>query len=366
MSADLVFWQGGLSIHQAPLISALSNMGIQTTIVVPATLSDRRRQMGWGQPSFDETVVKILSSTEESVEVARRHKAAIHVMSGIGYKSHIQQAFWTLAKDGESRIAVMSESWDPRGVKGAGRFLKYKLMMGRMKPYIDMVFTNGALAAKQYRSIGVSGRKIRPFGYFVDSLSKLPTASNKEFKLVFVGRLIGLKNVKLLLRALSHISGSWSLTVIGDGPQRDELQEQVERDRLTQRISFLGTVRNEVVHRCIANSDLLVLPSKYDGWGAVVNEALMNGTPAVVSSACGASELITGPVQGDVFPSRDLQTLTAVLRQRISSGPLSLRERIKLTEWATVSISPEASAKYLWDSLATSTPLTPPWRKRDE
>ena len=60
---------------------------------------------------------------------------------------------------------------------------------------------------------------------------------------------------------------------------------------------------------CIAAADLLALPSRWDGWGLVVNEALAVGVPVIASNACGASDLIRQDVNGYVFTSEDAASL---------------------------------------------------------
>ena len=55
----------------------------------------------------------------------------------------------------------------------------------------------------------------------------------------------------------------------------------------------------------ICESDCLVLPSRYDGWGAVISEALMVGTPVICSDNCGAANVVTASNVGSVFSTND-------------------------------------------------------------
>src|SRR5437870_11248743 len=74
------------------------------------------------------------------------------------------------------------------------------------------------------------------------------------------------------------------------------------------------------------SADLLVLPSRYDGWGAVINEALMSGIPAICSDNCGAADLVRSSVQlGAVFRAGSAIDLARVLGTWIRRGPLSER-----------------------------------------
>jgi glycosyltransferase involved in cell wall biosynthesis len=97
--------------------------------------------------------------------------------------------------------------------------------------------------------------------------------------------------------------------------------------------------------------DLLVLPSNgKEGWGAVINEALMCGVPVVCSARCGASDLIKYPCQGEIFKTGSPQALANALRSRIAQGkPLpELRDRIR--EWSGC-IRGESGAEYFLNLL---------------
>jgi len=70
--------------------------------------------------------------------------------------------------------------------------------------------------------------------------------------------------------------------------------------------------------------DLLVLPSLHDGWGVVVNEALIQGVPALVSDACGAKTLIEVSGAGSIFEAGSADDLMRVLREL--SDPVRLAD----------------------------------------
>jgi len=93
-------------------------------------------------------------------------------------------------------------------------------------------------------------------------------------------------------------------------------------------------------------SDLLILPSRFDGWGAVVNEALMHGVPVVCSSSCGSQDLLRESWRGGVFESEDVSGLRRQILDRLKLGRPTLAERARLIEW-TSCITGEAAAKYL-------------------
>jgi glycosyltransferase involved in cell wall biosynthesis len=92
-------------------------------------------------------------------------------------------------------------------------------------------------------------------------------------------------------------------------------------------------------------ADVLLLPSHKDGWGAVVNESLMAGTPVICSTACGAAELVRQPWLGTVFRAGSVEDLAKALKHWIDLGTRSPIERERIRNWTT-RISGQAVASY--------------------
>ena len=110
---------------------------------------------------------------------------------------------------------------------------------------------------------------------------------------VFVGRLSPEKNVLGLLKAFSGYckrGGTWSLVVVGDGPERASLEAAVLALGLQARVRFAGFKATEQVVPYYAFASCFVLPSAREPWGLVVNEAMACGLPVLVSSHCGCAE----------------------------------------------------------------------------
>jgi glycosyltransferase involved in cell wall biosynthesis len=171
-------------------------------------------------------------------------------------------------------------------------------------------------AERQYRSLGFDPERVYPFGYFNESLSAASAAAPGR-RLIFVGQLIPRKAWRQMLDALAPLWAEFpdlTLDVIGDGPDRDAMERQV-RATPDARVSMVGAVDAARVPGHIAQRDLLVLPSTFDGWGLVVNEALMVGVPVVATSACGASCLIKDGMNGFIVEARDVEALRSALRR---------------------------------------------------
>lgn len=250
-----------------------------------------------------------------------------------------------------SRLGIVSESADRRGWKILPRWLKYATENFTYGRYFNFILAMGQLGVDWFRYCGYESERIFEFGYVVDAssttlLSPITEArSAKPFTILFAGRLIQLKGVNKLLSALGCVTEEFRLEIIGDGDLRDTLQEQSEQFNLSKKIIWHGQKPRDVVLEMLHRVDLLVLPSYKDGWGAVVNEALMAGTPVICSRESGASSLISQPFLGDIYPAKDSQALSDLLRQRIAAGPLVTDQRKAIRDWAQC-ISPTAMAEY--------------------
>ena len=135
--------------------------------------------------------------------------------------------------------------------------------------------------------------------------------------LLFSGRLIGLKRIDLLLDAFAAIAEErpgWDLLIAGDGELRDALQQRIP-SHLAARVHWLGFLDMADLRFAYRISHALALPSDYDAWALVINEALAAGLPVVASDVVGAAaELVEDGVNGRIFRAGDLAGLTDALR----------------------------------------------------
>jgi glycosyltransferase involved in cell wall biosynthesis len=143
-----------------------------------------------------------------------------------------------------------------------------------------------------------------------------------------------------------------------------------EESGMRGKVIFTGVMDNRLVRRELSQADILILPSHWDGWGAVVNEALMAGVPVICSDFCGAADLIKPGFNGDIFTCDSLHSLTRVMQKWISSGPLPVAQRDQIRHWSGC-ISGLSVARYFLDILrrvngnCVCNPIAP-WRLDQE
>ncbi|MGB5806694.1 glycosyltransferase [Castellaniella sp.] len=138
--------------------------------------------------------------------------------------------------------------------------------------------------------------------------------------LLSVGRLAEEKNHAGLLRAFARLAPQYPdvrLWVVGDGPLRDALLRQRAALGLNDRVAFLG-VRQDVPDLMRA-ADVFVLPSRFEGFGLVVAEAMACGTPVVATDAGGVAEVLEGA--GILVPVGDDAALARGLAEAFAMDP---------------------------------------------
>lgn len=168
---------------------------------------------------------------------------------------------------------------------------------------------------------------------------------------VFVGRLTAFKNLSTLLTSFveaqrqSYNAADWGLILLGDGPEREMLQQKISELGVGNAVRLLQGRPWFRVPDVLALSNVLVLPSTSEPWGLVVNEAMVCGLPVIVSDRCGCvPDLVHDGQNGFVFDPGQPAELTRHLT-RFMNGSVDVEQMSRLARQSIVPYSPEAVAQ---------------------
>lgn len=179
-----------------------------------------------------------------------------------------------------------------------------KAIINRM----DAVLPSGKPHDEIFQSIGFRGK--RNLTGSVGIFNKLPRKEktiHHPLRYLYVGRLVEVKNIELLVDVFNE--NGKPLTIVGTG-----ILDQKLKAKAKSNIVFRGFVENEKLGEIYQAHDVFVLPSFYEPWGLVVEEAIYWGLPVVVSDRVGSSvDMVEELDTGVIFQSRNKESLHAAI-----------------------------------------------------
>lgn len=233
-------------------------------------------------------------------------------------------ACWSLGVD-----AVISERIDP-SQQPVGRVWSW--MRRRVYPRARALVVQTQAVRRQMEPL-MRGRPI----YVIPNAVKAPTAPEParearaaplgSLQVAAMGRLAWQKGFDLLIDAFSQATDGqpgWSLCIMGEGPERRRLEEQIHARGLDGRVRLCGWVSDPTA--ALRNSNAFVLSSRFEGFPNALLEAMAFGL-AVISTDCpsGPSEIVRHEIDGLLVPPRDVAALAAAIRRVLSDSELRTR-----------------------------------------
>jgi colanic acid/amylovoran biosynthesis glycosyltransferase len=179
-------------------------------------------------------------------------------------------------------------------------------------------------------SLGVSERKLRVHRLGIDlqrfhPVERTPT---ERVEVLCVGRFVEKKGFEYAIRAFAPFAERARLTVIGDGPRREQLRELVASLGVEHAVNFVGVLASAEVATRVAASDVLLAPSVIGRDGdresglIVLKEASASGVPVVATVHGGLPEIVDQGETGFLAPERDVESLSRYLAQLIEDPAL--------------------------------------------
>jgi glycosyltransferase involved in cell wall biosynthesis len=317
---NFVFWHSYLMFHQAAYIRELANIpGNTVHWCVEEALPRRYRERGYPVPDTGQVQVHVAPTPAQVADLASL-PGSVQVFFGLRGFALPLAAFKASLGEPVHRFLMTENRYEP-GARLLPRWLVYTWDALRYRRHLSGVFCIGHSGryggARFFSACGYPVDRIVPFIHVVDGtpVQHAPVQRDHQ-EILYVGQLIVRKRVDLLLQAFSQLDvPSARLRIIGQGAEAQNLQRLAGQLGVAGRVSFSPGMPNAETVAAMAAADVLVLPSRFDGWGAVVNEALMVGTPVICSDRCGASDVIENGRNGFVFEAGNAHALQDCLQR---------------------------------------------------
>jgi len=173
----------------------------------------------------------------------------------------------------------------------------------------------GGLASRAY---GLSVETLHN-GIDLTSCPPEPSSPHAPVRLMFAGRFDPQKNLPFLVDLLARVQDlAWHANLFGDGPQMEVVKARIDQYGLAERITLHGWVRPEQVDLAMAQSDVLILPSSFEGMSVVSVQALGYGLAILGSDIGGLLDVVESGSNGFRCPVGDMEAFESALRTLLS------------------------------------------------
>jgi len=213
-----------------------------------------------------------------------------------------------------------------------------KSLLGKALLHTSQILTNRIATNSRFTASLLSGYSQRKIALLYPSINpELQRAAGEKAshssRILFVGRLVKRKGVDDLINAFNILSGDLPaarLEIVGDGPERINLERMVVELGLGEKVSFSGSLRGEALYSRYLGCDVFVMPPRtmkddVEGFGTVFLEAGLAGKPSVGTRSGGVPEAILDGETGILVEEGDAQELASALKRILSDSDLGLR-----------------------------------------
>jgi len=296
--------------HMIPLANSIAkNVGIQNfRYAVLKPMEEYRIKMGLNAKSENqEYIIQVYIDSEKYLEFINWFELSDVVLFS-------DRSLLNLAKkriNNNKLTFYFSERWWKPNI-GKWRLLHPKILYFAIQ--INKLSNNtyfhylaqGGYAANDIRYISSFKDRIWTWGYFIDvNESEINELRKTNFRILWCGNMLHWKKVDTLIKAFARVINKepkCHLTILGSGEKQKKLHDLARNTLPPESFEFLPSQPRITVRKYMRQSDIYVLPSTgFEGWGAVVNEAMAEGCAVIASIDAGAPKSIISHMKNGIL-----------------------------------------------------------------
>ena len=340
----ICFWNTMPSHYTQPFYKVLSKH-VDLEVRYFEKVSKTRIDLGWNSYEYLPNNQKYVESLNEGIISLPDWKNRIHIISG--YSSHFNKDLIKLFIKNNVKWA----HWGERSGINLVKMIHFNYIMFDIlyplfiwvrgyKKYAKLInrnalgaFAIGGAAKKDFINWGVNEHKIEILPYSINALSK-PNESPSWFNadnekyFIYLGTLNKGKGIGILLKAFEKLNfrnrrNKWKLILAGKDESCGFYNKLSERYKISDKVIFTGPIKVGEINKHIYYADVFVLPTLFDGWGVVINEAISIGKPVISTNQAGASmHLIKNGKNGFIVNAKDDLTFKNAMQSFIDNPDL--------------------------------------------
>ncbi len=184
-----------------------------------------------------------------------------------------------------------------------------------------------------------------------------PLPEGKRKKVVSVARFTQQKGLEFFIRACRILKDKgidFEAQIVGEGPLKDHLQEEIDRSNLQGQVSLMKVVPQEELSRIYAQSYLCVLPSVDEGFGLALVEAQLCQRPVIGTNSGGIPDIIEHGKTGLLVRAQDASDLAKAIQRVLSDVELARQLAEQGYKSALAKFSPETVTRKYLDCVETA------------
>ena len=308
-----------LNHHQLPLCEAFLRLGAEFSFISTEPMGETRKKLGYRD--LDHSCDFVINALD-SPELTEKAQAACRSCDVLIFGGNAPGFRWETKP--ECQVFTYSERLfksSACSLKNVLRYCKY-LPRTHYSPEAWLLCAGG-YTARDYRLLGQYVGRTYKWGYFPEVKNYKTEelfAGKRPASLLWVGRFIDWKHPEIAIAMAERLRRDgipFSLSLIGDGEMREELEAFTAEKKLENSVHFLGTMPPDEVRKHMERATVHLFTSdRGEGWGAVLNESMNSGCLVIANDEIGAAPyLISDGVNGFLYHRGNTEELYSRLRE---------------------------------------------------